>query len=66
MHQTQITGTIPDDLCLLRDKNLNSESGTGILYADCRPNNRTEEPFVSCSCCSDCCDHTTKVCVADD
>mmetsp|Transcript_12391 Transcript_12391/g.26946 ORF Transcript_12391/g.26946 Transcript_12391/m.26946 type:complete len:675 (-) Transcript_12391:1237-3261(-) len=66
MHQTKITGTIPDDLCLLRDKNLNSESGTGILYADCRPNNRTEDPFVSCSCCSDCCDHTTQVCVADD
>jgi len=66
MHQTQITGTIPDELCLLRDKKLNSESNMGILYADCRPNNKTEDPFVTCSCCSDCCDHTTKVCISDD
>lgn len=66
MHKTDIEGSAPRELCLLRDKNLNSEAGTGIFYADCRPNNKTEDPFFECGCCSDCCDHTTQVCIADD
>lgn len=66
IHQTGISGTVPDSVCLLRDQLLNTETGTGIFYADCRPNNKTEDPWLSCSCCTDCCDHTTKVCIADD
>ena len=66
IHRTNIEGTMPQEVCTLRDKFLNSESGTGVLYSDCRPNNRTGNPFVKCECCSDCCDHTTGVCVADD
>jgi hypothetical protein len=66
IHRTNIEGTVPKSVCRLRDQSLNSEAGNGVFYADCRPNNRTEEPFISCSCCTDCCDHTTKVCIADD
>ncbi|KAL7504037.1 hypothetical protein ACHAXN_002318 [Cyclotella atomus] len=66
IHQTNIEGTVPKSVCQLRDKMLNTESSSGIFYADCRPNNKTGDPFFTCSCCTDCCDHTTKVCVADD
>ncbi len=65
LHQTNIAGTMPMSICKLRDSTLFSNTN-GILYADCRPNNRTGEPFVICDCCSDCCDHTSQVCVADD
>lgn len=52
---------------MLRDKKLNSEDpNKGVFYADCSLNNRTEEPYFSCDCCSDCCDHTTEICIADD
>jgi hypothetical protein len=67
IHQTKIEGSSPRELCQLRDKDLNiRENIQGIFYADCRPNNGTEDPFFACDCCTDCCDHTTKVCVADD
>jgi len=66
IHKTSIKGPSPQEVCNLRDLNLNSETGTGVFYADCRPNNKTEDPFFACDCCSDCCDHTTKVCIADD
>lgn len=66
IHQTNIEGTVPKSVCKLRDQMLNTETAAGIFYADCRPNNKTEDPFLTCSCCTDCCDHTTKVCVADD
>eukprot|EP00585_Thalassiosira_rotula_P004091 CAMPEP_0196142354 /NCGR_PEP_ID=MMETSP0910-20130528/11563_1 /TAXON_ID=49265 /ORGANISM="Thalassiosira rotula, Strain GSO102" /LENGTH=688 /DNA_ID=CAMNT_0041403657 /DNA_START=40 /DNA_END=2106 /DNA_ORIENTATION=- len=66
IHKTNIGGSSPEELCLLRDKNLNNERNVGVLYADCRPNNKTQDPFFACDCCTDCCDHTTKVCIADD
>ncbi|KAL7540243.1 hypothetical protein ACHAXR_009966 [Thalassiosira sp. AJA248-18] len=66
VHRTNVAGSMPQEICILRDKYLNSETGTGVLYSDCRPNNRTDEPFLKCECCSDCCDHTTGVCIADD
>eukprot|EP00581_Thalassiosira_minuscula_P009418 CAMPEP_0183706430 /NCGR_PEP_ID=MMETSP0737-20130205/3263_1 /TAXON_ID=385413 /ORGANISM="Thalassiosira miniscula, Strain CCMP1093" /LENGTH=676 /DNA_ID=CAMNT_0025933843 /DNA_START=44 /DNA_END=2074 /DNA_ORIENTATION=+ len=66
MHKTNIGGFAPHELCLLRDKELNNEANSGVFYADCRPNNKTDDPFFACDCCSDCCDHTTKVCIADD
>ena len=66
IHKTYIVGPAPRELCLLRDKKLNSETNRGVFYADCRPNNRTGDPFFSCDCCSDCCDHTSQVCIADD
>jgi len=67
LHRTNIYGTMPREVCMLRDKNLYDESGSrGILYADCSNNNRTNEPFLKCDCCTDCCDHTSQVCVADD
>lgn len=66
LHRTNLKGEMPREVCLLRDKDLNSEEEVGVLYADCRPDNRTEEPWVQCSCCSDCCDHTTNVCVQND
>jgi hypothetical protein len=65
IHGTNIEGKMPVEICMLRDKSLNSAKA-GALYADCRPNNRTGEPFLICDCCSDCCDHTTGVCIADD
>ena len=68
IHQTNIQGRSPKELCELRDKNLcvRGEQKRGIFYSDCRPNNKTEDPFFRCDCCTDCCDHTTKVCLADD
>ena len=67
VHRTQISGTMPLEVCKLRDKMLNDADGsTGVLYADCRPNDRYGDPFLKCDCCSDCCDHTTGVCIADD
>jgi len=66
IHRTSIRGRATQEVCNLRDKNLNSESGEGVFYADCRPNNKTRDPFFACDCCSDCCDHTTKLCIADD
>lgn len=67
IHKTYIEGSSPRELCMLRDKKLNSEDpNKGVFYADCSLNNRTEEPYFSCDCCSDCCDHTTEVCIADD
>mmetsp|Transcript_31133 Transcript_31133/g.56483 ORF Transcript_31133/g.56483 Transcript_31133/m.56483 type:complete len:687 (+) Transcript_31133:111-2171(+) len=66
IHKTKIKGPAPMELCLLRNKNLNNEKNAGVFYADCRPNNKTQDPFFACDCCSDCCDHTTKVCIADD
>ena len=67
IHQTYITGSVPPEICLLRDKELNDHTGmVGVFYADCRPNNKTEDPYISCTCCSDCCDHTSQVCVSDD
>uniref|UniRef100_A0A7S2PFU2 Disease resistance R13L4/SHOC-2-like LRR domain-containing protein n=2 Tax=Skeletonema marinoi TaxID=267567 RepID=A0A7S2PFU2_9STRA len=66
LHRTELKGSMPREVCMLRDKDLNNENGVGVLYADCRPNNRTEEPRVQCDCCTDCCDYTTNVCVQDD
>lgn len=66
IHKTNIGGSAPQEVCLLRDMELNNEDNEGVFYADCRPNNRTQNPYFKCDCCSDCCDHTTKVCVADD
>ena len=58
-------GRMPREVCLSRDKFLGSDSGTGVLYADCGPNNGTADPFLKCDCCSDCCDRTFGVCIAD-
>jgi len=66
LHRTNLTGTMPMSVCLLRDKFLNNKANTGVLYADCRPYNRTGVPWLKCGCCTDCCDHTTGVCIADD
>jgi len=66
IHHTNFNGTAPDQVCKLRDKNLNSHANVGIFYADCRPENSTGPPFLECLCCSDCCDHLTGVCIADD
>jgi len=68
MHKTDIEGRSPKELCELRDKGLHRRDGTGqgVFYSDCRPNNKTQAPFFRCDCCSDCCDHTTQVCIADD
>ena len=66
VHRTNIAGTMPQEICMLRDKKLNNEDNTGVLYSDCRPNNRTKDPFLKCDCCSDCCDHTTGVYIVDD
>lgn len=66
LHRTNLIGTMPRQICMLRDKNLNSENGVGVLYADCRPDNKTNPPRVECNCCSDCCDHSSNVCVQDD
>lgn len=66
IHKTNIKGKSPNELCALRDKNLNNDNGRGVFYSDCRPDNRTNDPYFACHCCSDCCDHTTKVCIADD
>jgi len=66
LHRTELKGSMPREVCMLRDRDLNSEQGVGVLYADCRPNNKTEEPRVQCDCCTDCCDYTTGVCVQDD
>ncbi|KAL7551210.1 hypothetical protein ACHAWF_014424 [Thalassiosira exigua] len=65
IHKTDIEGSVPDEVCLLRDKSLNSES-VGVFYADCLPDSSMGEPFISCDCCTDCCDHTTQVCIAED
>lgn len=60
IHKTDIEGEVPNELCMLRDMDFQK------FYSDCRPNNKTQAPFLRCSCCTDCCDHTTTVCVQDD
>lgn len=77
IHKTDITGTVPVEVCELREKKLYSEVG-GVFYADCSPNTVSitgcdpttglckEDPFIVCDCCTDCCDHTTEVCIALD
>ncbi|KAL7544007.1 hypothetical protein ACHAXR_013414 [Thalassiosira sp. AJA248-18] len=45
IHKTNIKGSSPKELCFLRDKELNNENNAGVFYADCRPNNKTEDPF---------------------
>jgi len=65
IHRTNIEGSAPLEVCALRDKELNSEDNSeGVFYSDCGPNNITGDPFFNCDCCTDCCDHTTEVCLA--
>jgi len=64
VHKTNFDGRSPRELCELRDKELHGQGG--VFYSDCRPNNSTQDPFFRCDCCTDCCDHTTQVCIADD
>merc|ERR1712194_725697 len=64
IHKTNIEGRSPRELCALRDKELHGTGG--VFYSDCRPDNKTKDPYFRCDCCTDCCDHTTQVCIADD
>lgn len=66
VHRTNIGGSMPREVCQLRDKSLNSDTNTGVLYSDCALDNSTSAPYMRCDCCTDCCDHTSGVCVADD
>lgn len=76
IHRTNIGGTVPEEVCALREKKLDDpEFGVGlgpvfyaelVFYADCRSSNAMEPPFIQCGCCTNCCDHTTRVCIADD
>jgi hypothetical protein len=56
----QINGTVPNEVCLLRSKNLyNEDENIEVLKADCCAGSATNEPFIKCECCHTCCDHTT-------
>lgn len=57
---------MPVEVCELRDMSLNSDAGTGVFYADCLADGGAGPPQIEFQCCTDCCDHTTKVCIADD
>jgi hypothetical protein len=69
IHDTQLQGTVPEEVCLLRNKNLNSEDADNKFFkADCSPDNETNPAFIECDfgdCCNTCCDHTTQVCIID-
>ncbi|KAL7543754.1 hypothetical protein ACHAXR_013446 [Thalassiosira sp. AJA248-18] len=64
LHNTQINGAIPSEVCALRGKKLFSDDELEQFFqADCSPDNITLEPFFTCDCCNTCCDHTTQVCI---
>jgi len=66
MDNTQIEGTMPQEVCDLTSKKL-----VGIpdneyweyFKSDCSPDAVTGEPFFECDCCNTCCDHKTQVCL---
>eukprot|EP00970_Alexandrium_tamarense_P010220 scaffold2048_cov204-Alexandrium_tamarense.AAC.41 len=57
-------GTVPSEVCALRDKQLNSDDPLcqEICKAYCLPN-KTMAPFCVCDCCSSLCVHTTTECI---
>ena len=60
---TDIEGSVPEEVCLLRNKKLNSDDEFMEFFAaDCLKDNETMEPFYECHCCYSCCDHTTTQC----
>eukprot|EP00804_Cyclotella_cryptica_P018933 CCRYP_006451-RB/>CCRYP_006451-RB protein AED:0.28 eAED:0.28 QI:443/0.6/0.5/1/0.4/0.33/6/982/839 len=62
---TKITGTVPKEVCSLRDMKLNLDFAQWteeFFKVDCLPNNETLPALIHCDCCSTCCDHTTKSC----
>jgi hypothetical protein len=62
-HDNQINGTVPDEVCSLRSKNLHhQDENIEVLKADCCAGSATNEPFIKCDCCHTCCDHTTGQC----
>jgi hypothetical protein len=67
IRNTQMQGTVPSEVCALRDKHLNSDDPLfqDIFKANCLPN-KTMAPFCVCDCCSSLCDYTTKLCLIMD
>ncbi|KAL3783661.1 hypothetical protein HJC23_004836 [Cyclotella cryptica] len=62
---TKITGTVPKEVCSLRDMKLNFDFAQWteeFFKVDCLPKNETLPALIHCDCCSTCCDHTTKSC----
>ena len=63
MYNTNIHGTVPDEVCELRSKCLNPLwEGDLAFFADCSPENGTA--FIECDldCCTHCCTHVTQFC----
>ena len=56
IHHTQLTGSIPSEICALTDMKLNAgyNDVDNYFQADCSPNNETLTPFIACECCSAC------------
>jgi len=65
LQNTNLTGSVPPEVCALRDIKLNLDSSwtESFFWTDCSPDNETLPPYVVCECCSTCCDHTTKECL---
>eukprot|EP00804_Cyclotella_cryptica_P024406 CCRYP_015855-RB/>CCRYP_015855-RB protein AED:0.16 eAED:0.16 QI:72/1/1/1/0.75/0.4/5/19/517 len=64
LHSTNLSGTVPLDVCSLSKQKLNAISNPDLdeyFVLDCSPY-ETLGPQINCSCCSTCCDHITKVC----
>lgn len=66
---TRIQGSVPDEICSLRDKNLHEHHNKYTSYfgslppifaADCSPE---ISPHFNCTCCTTCCHHETNHCV---
>jgi hypothetical protein len=68
LHHTQMTGTMPSEVCNLTAEKLNLDNAWSESYfqADCSNDNETSPPFLACECCSTCCDHTTMLCLNRD
>mmetsp|Transcript_4978 Transcript_4978/g.10240 ORF Transcript_4978/g.10240 Transcript_4978/m.10240 type:complete len:122 (+) Transcript_4978:740-1105(+) len=61
IENTNITGTLPQEVCALTAKNLFSIE-YAALRADCYSGDVNVAPFIECDCCDTCCDHVTHEC----
>ncbi len=66
MESTNIAGTIPEEVCkLTTTHSISQDSHVLQILADCFPE-VTSVSFISCDCCTICCDHITQVCYNTD
>lgn len=61
LENTNIAGTIPQEVCKLTTDSIPQDSTALQILADCSVG-ETSVPFITCDCCTICCDHITHFC----